>query len=179
MKTRISIVIIMVCAIAVNCFSQVTTTTTKKTITTQEHANYRYFWKIPSDKQLWPWQVKEKSGILTTAEDWSGKNMLYGPLEIGAGVIAPVWGLIVGSTYGATMPMSMMREGGAIFAPYTAVSGALLGSATAATASPIIIMEGLFNTLTFGAFANEPLDWFTGFIQSETGTEVIEKTEVK
>jgi hypothetical protein len=92
--------------------------------------------------------------------EWSWKNLGYGPIEIGSGALAPIGGGVIGGIIGALLPLKGMNEYCAPLVPYTAVGGAAAGTAAGAMLSPIVVVEGLFDTLTGGAFASRPFAWF-------------------
>lgn len=102
-----------------------------------------------------PWQLPFEDD-----PEWSWKNLGYGPIEIGSGALAPLGGGVIGGIIGALLPLKGMNEYCAPLVPYTAVGGAAAGTAAGAMLSPIVIVEGLFDTLTGGAFASRPFAWF-------------------
>ncbi|GEM_PF-1933542 len=91
---------------------------------------------------------------------WSWKKMGYGPIEIGSGALAPMVGAFIGGVVGVMLPLKGMQPACAPLVPYTAVGGAAAGTVAGAMLTPVVIVEGLFDTLTGGAFAHRPFAWF-------------------
>jgi len=91
---------------------------------------------------------------------WSWKNMGYGPIEIGSGALAPMVGAFIGGVVGVMLPLKGMQPACAMLVPYTAVGGAAAGTVAGAMLAPIVIAEGLCNTVTGGAFSHRPFAWF-------------------
>lgn len=93
-------------------------------------------------------------------EGWTWKRLAYGPVELGAAGLMPVMGIVVGGTIGAIVPMKGMHPYCKVLVPYTAVGGGAVGATAGAMLAPVIVAEGLFDTLTGGAFAERPFAWF-------------------
>ncbi|MCX7002567.1 MAG: hypothetical protein NTV22_04760 [bacterium] len=91
---------------------------------------------------------------------WSWKNMGYGPIEIGSGALAPMVGAFIGGVVGVMLPLKGMQPACAMLVPYTAVGGAAAGTVAGAMLAPIVMVEGLCNTVTGGAFSHRPFAWF-------------------
>jgi|GEM_PF-5849569 len=93
-------------------------------------------------------------------QGWTWKRLAYGPIELGAAGLMPVMGIFVGGTIGAIVPLKGMHPYCKVLVPYTAVGGAAVGATAGAVLAPVIVAEGLFDTLTGGAFAERPFAWF-------------------
>jgi len=91
---------------------------------------------------------------------WSWQNLGYGPIEIGSGALAPMAGTFIGGVVGVMLPLKGMQPACAPLVPYTAVGGAAAGTVAGAMLAPVVMIEGLFDTLTGGAFAHRPFAWF-------------------
>ncbi|MCX7847808.1 MAG: hypothetical protein N2595_07255 [bacterium] len=91
---------------------------------------------------------------------WTWERVTYGPLELCAAGLMPVVGIFVGGTIGTLVPMKGMHPYCKVLAPYMAVGGGAVGATAGAILAPIIVVEGLFDTLTGGAFAERPFAWF-------------------
>jgi hypothetical protein len=115
----------------------------------------------------------------TTSTAWSAKNLAYGPIEIVSGTLAPLGGLLFGGIIGAAIPLGAMEKNKFLVLPYSTVAGAATGTAVGALASPVIILEGVVDTLTCGLFADRPFSWFkfSGSIVEVDETKFVESTE--
>jgi hypothetical protein len=92
--------------------------------------------------------------------EWTAANLAYGPIEIGSGAVAPLAGMVAGGVIGFLLPLKGMSEGCAPLVPYTTVGGAAVGTVAGAMLAPIVIVEGLFDTFTGGAFSDRLYSWF-------------------
>lgn len=95
-----------------------------------------------------------------TDNGWTWKRLSYGPIEIGAAALMPIMGIFVGGTIGAIVPIKGMHPYCKVLVPYTAVGGGAVGATAGAMLTPIILVEGVFDTFTGGAFAERPFAWF-------------------
>jgi hypothetical protein len=87
-------------------------------------------------------------------------------------VLAPFVGTFGGIVLGVAVPVQGMTSGSEVLIPYTAASGMALGTATGAMLTPILMAEGLWDTLTFGAFADRPFSWFNTNVQFKAEVDV-------
>lgn len=110
--------------------------------------------------------------------NWVPGNLTIGPVEILSAPFAPVIGGLLGGVVGVVAPFDIMKSDWcALLLPYTTVAGIGTGAIFGAATSPILLIEGTFNTLTGGAFADHPFDWFVSpqtHIQVTTITEEVE-----
>jgi hypothetical protein len=93
-------------------------------------------------------------------QGWTPENLFFGPAEIGTGILAPLVGAVGGTALGIIFPIKAMSTSGRGLIPYTAPGGMAIGTATGALVAPMLITEGLWDTLTFGAFSDRPFSWF-------------------
>jgi len=112
----------------------------------------------------------------TTSTAWSAKNLGYGPIEIVSGVLAPLGGLLLGGVIGAVVPLETMEKNKFLVLPYSTVAGAATGTTLGALVSPIIILEGVVDTITCGVFADRPFSWFK-FSEPMVESDESEKSE--
>jgi len=109
-------------------------------------------------------QTGTDAGPTTAAAEsgagWTWKRLAYGPIELGAAGLMPVMGIFVGGTIGAIVPLKGMHPYCKVLVPYTAVGGGAVGATAGAMLAPVIVAEGVFDTLTGGAFAERPFAWF-------------------
>ena len=71
-----------------------------------------------------------------------------------------------GGIYGYAVPKYVMKPWCKVFLPYTIVAGIGAGICISAFALPLFAIEGAFDTVTGGAFTDEPFSWF---ISEKTG----------
>ncbi|MCK5851617.1 hypothetical protein KAH27_01195 [bacterium] len=102
---------------------------------------------------------KNRTWIFETSTNWTAGNLAYGPLELIAGAGAPVVGALVGFGVGAVIPSFFMKKGSEILLPATISCGAAAGAACGLAITPICAVEGAFDTLTGGAFADGYFSW--------------------
>lgn len=108
-------------------------------------------------------QLGPYSFFTTDEDEWTWRNLLIGPVELIAAPCAPLFGAVMGGAVGTIAPITIMRsDWHALLIPYTAPAGLAAGTVFGAAVTPILAIEGVFNTLTFGAFADHPFDWFRG-----------------
>jgi hypothetical protein len=124
-------------------------------------------------------QTSFSTPFATTSTSWSAKNLGYGPIELVSGALAPFGGMLIGGFIGAMIPIETMEKNQYLVVPYSTLAGAATGTTMGAMISPIIILEGLFDTLTGGVFADRPFSWFKfGDKESEeSGPAIIESDE--
>lgn len=124
-------------------------------------------------------QTSFTTPFATTSTSWSAKNLGYGPLELVSGALAPLGGMLIGAFIGAMIPIENMEKNRYLVVPYSTLAGAATGTTMGAMVSPIVIIEGIFDTLTGGAFASRPFAWFT-FVDKEakdSSTSIIESDD--
>ena len=113
------------------------------------------------------------AGVLTTqpaeTNEWSMRNLATGPIEVGGGAILPMIGMLAGGIIGAEVPLEYMEPGCAVLAPYGALAGATVGAVAFALLSPVVIIEGMFDTFTGGLFATRPFAWFNVKMPMDSG----------
>lgn len=102
---------------------------------------------------------KNRAWIFESSTNWTAGNLAYGPLELIAGAGAPVVGALVGFGVGAVVPSFFMKKGSEILLPATITCGAAAGAACGLAITPVCAVEGVFDTLTGGAFANGYFSW--------------------
>jgi hypothetical protein len=87
--------------------------------------------------------------------------------------------MLLGGIIGAMVPIETMQKNTYIVVPYSTVAGAATGTTIGALVSPIILLEGVIDTITGGLFADRPFSWFTfSEIASEDGgPTIIDGTE--
>jgi len=59
----------------------------------------------------------------TSTNNWTAKNLAYGPLEILAGVFTPPLGMLAGGITGAAVPHYFMKKGSEFLLPVTIPCG--------------------------------------------------------
>jgi len=101
--------------------------------------------------------------------EWSMRNLATGPIEMGGGAVLPMIGMLAGGIIGAEVPLEYMEPGCAALAPYGAVAGATVGTVAFALLSPVVIIEGLFDTFTGGLCAARPFAWFNVKVPMDSG----------
>jgi hypothetical protein len=104
-------------------------------------------------------------------QGWTRANLLYGPIEIAGGIFAPLIGTLGGTVLGIVFPIKAMGTGSRVLIPYTAAGGMVVGTATGALVAPVLITEGVWDTLTFGAFSDRAFSWFKTNVQFEAHVE--------
>jgi hypothetical protein len=112
-------------------------------------------------------QTSFSTPFATTSTSWSAKNLGYGPIELVSGALAPLGGMLIGGFIGAMIPIETMEKNQYLVVPYSTLAGAATGTTMGAMVSPIIVLEGVFDTLTGGLFASRPFSWFK-FAEKET-----------
>jgi len=103
--------------------------------------------------------AKNRAWIFETSTNWTAGNLAYGPIEILAGAGTPVIGALVGFGAGAAIPHFFMKKGSEILLPVTIPCGMAAGTACGLAITPICAIEGFFDTLTGGMFANGYFSW--------------------
>ncbi|RLD12578.1 MAG: hypothetical protein DRI44_00105 [Chlamydiae bacterium] len=102
---------------------------------------------------------ENRSWIFETSTNWAAGNLVYGPIEILAGVGTPVIGMFAGFGAGIAVPHFFMKKGSEILLPATIPCGTVAGAACGLAITPICAIEGLFDTLTGGFFADGYFSW--------------------
>ena len=102
---------------------------------------------------------KNRVWIFETSTNWTAGNLAYGPLELIAGAGAPVLGTLIGFGVGAVVPSFFMKKGSEILLPATIPCGAVAGAACGLAITPVCAVEGVFDTLTGGIFADGYFSW--------------------
>jgi len=95
----------------------------------------------------------------TSTNNWSFKNIAYGPVEIIAGVFTPVLGTMAGFGMGIVIPHKFMKKGSEFLFPITIPCGMAAGATFGLAFTPICAIEGVFDTVTFGAFSDGYFSW--------------------
>ncbi|NLF37930.1 hypothetical protein GX586_00700 [bacterium] len=119
-------------------------------------------------------RAAESPAAEAAATEWSAKNLLYGPFEIGYGATLPLFIGGLGTYFGAAIPFQAMKPGSQALLPYTIPAGMAFGATAGALFSPVIILEGVVDTLTCGAFADRPFDWFIQRQQQPVETDDVQ-----
>lgn len=104
----------------------------------------------------------------TNTNNWTAKNLLYGPASILKSVVlAPALGV-----YASCLSVDVANDEwrSAIVLPYSVPAGFLCGSVFGAVLSPIYLLEGVFDTLTFGYFYPEHSDWLMKYAMHASDT---------
>jgi len=127
---------------------------------------------------------KNRTWIFETSTNWTAGNLAYGPIELIAGVGAPVIGTLVGLGVGAAVPSFFMKKGSEILLPATIPCGAAAGAACGLAITPVCAVEGIFDTLTGGAFADGYFSWINtdhlkGISMKTVQDEIIEQSSDK
>ena len=95
------------------------------------------------------------------SEDWVIGNLTIGPIELLSTGFLPLAGAAGGGVIGGVIPFKgMQSDWCALLLPYTIPAGIGGGAVIGALLAPVVAIEGVFDTLTFGAFADKPFDWF-------------------
>lgn len=104
-----------------------------------------------------PEKTAEEISKELRTDEWDAGDLLYGPQEILYGTLACPYvatvafvGSIASTIYGDTSPLLAVYA-----APASFISGAVNG----ALISPVMILEGLFDTVTLGAYYPEHSEW--------------------
>lgn len=105
-------------------------------------------------------------------EGWTWERLSYGPIELCAAGLMPVIGIFAGGTIGAVIPMKGMHPYCKVLVPYMAIGGAAVGATAGAILAPVVVMEGVFDTLTGGAFASRPFAWFNVKVPLDGGLDL-------
>ncbi len=95
-----------------------------------------------------------------SSTNWTAERLVYGPIELLTGPLTPLGGLLAGGTIGALIPIQAFESPRYYAAPYTALAGAVTGATLGAMIAPVVIIEGVFDTLTGGYFSKHPYAWF-------------------
>lgn len=103
---------------------------------------------------------------------WTWKRLTYGPIEIGAAALMPLMGIFVGGTIGAIVPLKGMHPYCKVLVPYMAVGGSAVGATAGAILTPVILAEGVVDTVTGGAFAERPFAWFNVKVPLDGGIDM-------
>ncbi len=127
---------------------------------------------------------KNRTWIFENSTNWTAGNLAYGPLELIAGAGAPVLGALVGFGVGAVVPSFFMKKGSEILLPATIPCGTAAGAACGLAITPVCAVEGIFDTLTGGAFANGYFSWINtdhlkGISVNTVQDEIIEQSSDK
>ena len=115
--------------------------------------------RIKEDQAMLCEIAKNRAWIFETSTNWTAGNLVYGPIEILAGAGTPVIGMLAGFGAGAAIPHFFMKKGSEILLPVTIPCGMAAGTACGLAITPICAIEGLFDTLTGGMFANGYFSW--------------------
>lgn len=102
------------------------------------------------------------------SDEWCWQNATYGPLEIGSSAGMPFVGMFLGGMIGTIVPLKGMKPGCKVLVPYMAIGGVAVGAVAGALLTPVVMIEGLFDTFTGGAFANRPFAWFNVRVLTST-----------
>ena len=124
---------------------------------------------------------KNRTWIFETSTNWTAGNLAYGPLELIAGAGAPALGALVGLGVGIAVPHFFMKKGSEILLPATIPCGAVAGAACGLAITPVCAVEGIFDTLTGGIFANGYFSWINtdhlkGISVNTVQDEIIEQS---
>ena len=103
--------------------------------------------------------AENREWIFQSSTNWSAGNLAYGPVEILSGAGIPVIGMFTGLAVGTATPYFFMKKGSEILLPFTIPCGAAAGAACGLAITPICVVEGVFDTITGGIFADEYFSW--------------------
>ena len=103
--------------------------------------------------------AENRAWIFEGSTNWTAGNLFYGPIEILSGVGTPVIGALAGFGAGAAIPHFFMKKGSEILLPFTIPCGTIAGATCGLAITPICAVEGLFDTITGGIFANGYFSW--------------------
>ena len=103
--------------------------------------------------------AENRAWIFETSTNWTAVNLAYGPIEILSGVGTPVIGALAGFGAGVAIPHFFMKKGSEILLPFTIPCGMTAGVVCGLAITPICAVEGLFDTVTGGIFADGYFSW--------------------
>ena len=98
----------------------------------------------------------------SSTNQWSLKNLAYGPASIGYGVILPLGMGITTSVMDFNIANDDWRS--ALTLPYSMPASFTCGAVIGSFLAPVFLLEGVFDTLTLGYFYPEHSDWMVKYI---------------
>ena len=104
----------------------------------------------------------------TSTNQWTCKNLAYGPASIGYGIILP---LGMGITT-AVMDFNIANDDwrSALTLPYSTPASFTCGTVIGTFLAPVYVLEGIFDTLTLGYFYPQHSDWMLNYIDHAYAT---------
>jgi len=104
----------------------------------------------------------------TSTNQWSAKNLVYGPATIGYSVALPLGMGITSSAVNYQIADDDWRS--AITLPYSMPAGFVCGAVYGTFLTPVYLLEGVFDTLTLGYFYPEHSDWMVNYLDHSYAT---------
>ena len=103
-----------------------------------------------------------------STNQWSAKNLVYGPATIGYSVALPLGMGITSSAMNYQIADDDWRS--AITLPYSMPAGFVCGAVYGTFLTPVYLLEGVFDTLTLGYFYPEHSDWMVNYLDHTYAT---------